>query len=73
MKRSLTQPLVLFSLVLSGFLIADDRPNIIFFLTDDQRHDTLGCAGNPIVETPTIDKLAAQGAEFTKISGIRFY
>ncbi len=67
MKRSLTQPLVLFSLVLSGFLIADDRPNIIFFLTDDQRHDTLGCAGNPIVETPTIDKLAAQGARFTNM------
>ena len=67
MKRSLTQPLVLFSLVLSGFLIADDRPNIIFFFADDQRHDTLGCAGHPILETPTIDKLAEEGVRFTNM------
>ncbi len=40
------------------------RPNILFFLTDDQRHDTLGCAGHRIVQTPTIDRLAAQGVRF---------
>jgi len=67
MKRSRTLPLVLFSLVLSGLLIADDRPNIIFFFADDQRHDTLGCAGHPILETPTIDKLAEEGARFTNM------
>ncbi len=41
------------------------QPNILFFLTDDQRNDTLGCAGHPIVKTPTIDKLAAQGVRFS--------
>jgi len=41
-----------------------DRPNIIFFLTDDQRNDTLGCTGHPIVKTPTIDSLAAEGVLF---------
>ena len=41
------------------------RPNIIFFLADDQRDDTLGCAGDPIVKTPTIDKLAEQGIRFS--------
>ena len=40
------------------------RPNIIFFLTDDQRHDTLGCAGHPMVKTPAIDRLAAEGVLF---------
>ena len=35
----------------------DDRPNIIFFLTDDQRNDFLGCTGHPIVKTPRIDNL----------------
>jgi arylsulfatase A-like enzyme len=40
------------------------RPNIIFFLTDDQRFDFLGCSGHPIVKTPTIDKLAKEGTRF---------
>lgn len=40
------------------------RPNILFFFADDQRFDTLGCAGHPIVKTPTIDRLAANGVRF---------
>ena len=40
------------------------RPNIIFILTDDLRWNTLGCMGNPIVQTPAIDRLAAQGVMF---------
>ena len=39
-------------------------PNILFFFADDQRNDTLGCAGHPIVKTPTIDRLAANGVRF---------
>lgn len=45
--------------------ILNTRPNIIFFLIDDQRNDTLGCAGHPIIQTPTIDSLAAKGCRFT--------
>jgi len=41
-----------------------ERPNIIFFLTDDQRHDFLGCSGHPIIKTPVIDKLAERGTRF---------
>lgn len=40
------------------------RPNIIFFLTDDQRWDMLGCTGNPIIKTPNIDALAHDGVIF---------
>ncbi|MBI2422299.1 MAG: sulfatase [Candidatus Hydrogenedentes bacterium] len=40
------------------------RPNIVFLLTDDQRADTLGCAGNAIIQTPNIDGLAAEGTRF---------
>lgn len=43
---------------------AADRPNIIFFLTDDQRSDFLGCTGHPIIQTPVIDKLASEGVLF---------
>lgn len=41
-----------------------DRPNILFFFADDQRDHTLGCAGHPIVKTPNIDRLAAEGVRF---------
>ncbi|MEE8452526.1 MAG: sulfatase [Thermoguttaceae bacterium] len=44
--------------------IAAERPNVIFFLSDDQRNDFLGCAGHPILKTPTIDRLAAAGVRF---------
>jgi arylsulfatase A-like enzyme len=40
------------------------KPNIIFLLADDQRNDTLGCAGHPIIKTPVIDRLAAEGVRF---------
>ncbi len=44
---------------------AAGRPNILFLLVDDQRNDTLGCAGHPIIRTPVIDSLAADGVRFT--------
>ncbi|UCF37053.1 MAG: sulfatase [Acidobacteriota bacterium] len=41
-------------------------PNIIFILTDDQRWDALGYAGNTILETPAMDRLATEGTYFKK-------
>ncbi len=41
------------------------RPNILFFFTDDQRHDTIRALGNPLVHTQTLDRLVARGASFT--------
>ena len=43
----------------------DRPPNILFVLTDDQRHDYLGCAGHPFLQTPVIDSLAHGGVRFT--------
>jgi choline-sulfatase len=59
-------PTLLLLLVVSP-LPGDERPNILFFFADDQRHDTLGCAGHEIIETPTIDRLAANGVRFTNM------
>ena len=40
------------------------KPNIIFILTDDQRWDAIGFAGNPIIKTPNMDKMAGSGLYF---------
>ncbi len=48
-------------------LHAVDKPmNVVILYADDWRHDTIGCAGNPIVKTPHLDSLAAQGVRFTR-------
>ena len=40
------------------------QPNFLFFITDQQRADWLGCYGHPVLKTPHIDGLAARGARF---------
>lgn len=41
------------------------QTNILFLFADDERWDTLSCAGHDIVRTPTIDHLAEQGVRFS--------
>lgn len=52
--------------LLPASLRAAERMNILFLLADDWRYDTLGCAGNPVVKTPQLDALAADGFRFTR-------
>lgn len=40
------------------------QPNVLLILTDDQRWDAMGCAGNAVIQTPAIDALAADGVRF---------
>ncbi|MEZ6066340.1 MAG: sulfatase-like hydrolase/transferase [Planctomycetaceae bacterium] len=51
-------------LVLRCGTAAAAAPNVIYFLSDDHRAGFLGCAGHPVVKTPTIDRLAANGTRF---------
>src|SRR5262249_51024103 len=69
----MTARLAILSAVALGFLCPDARAeepprplNILFLLGDDWRWDTLGCAGNPVVKTPHLDALAADGVRFTQ-------
>ena len=39
---------------------ADDRPNVVFVIIDDQGYGDLGFTGNPIIQTPHLDKLAGE-------------
>ena len=42
-----------------------DRPNILWYCTDQQRFDTIGALGNAFVKTPTLDSLVEEGVSFT--------
>ncbi|EDM27923.1 mucin-desulfating sulfatase (N-acetylglucosamine-6-sulfatase) [Lentisphaera araneosa HTCC2155] len=46
-------------------LNAEQRPNFIFLLADDRRADAMSCAGDPIIKTPHLDSLAADGQRFS--------
>ena len=41
------------------------RPNILLFFTDQQRADTIGAGGNPVIRTPSLDRLAREGVRFS--------
>lgn len=42
------------------------RPNLLFLLTDNQPWHAMGCAGNRIIRTPNMDRLARDGVRFTR-------
>ncbi|NND98483.1 MAG: arylsulfatase [Pirellulaceae bacterium] len=46
-------------------LSADDKPNVVIVITDDQGYGDLSCTGNPILKTPRIDELYNQSVRLT--------
>lgn len=68
LKKSMALWVVCLTTIISSSIgaaeVEPNRPNILFLLIDDQRNDTLGCAGHPIIQTPVIDSLAEQGVRF---------
>ncbi len=47
--------------------LAGARPNIILVLTDDQGYGDFSCHGNPVLKTPNLDRLHAEGRRFTDL------
>jgi uncharacterized sulfatase len=43
-----------------------NKPNILFYFSDQQRADTCGCYGQKLAITPNVDKLAKEGVRFDK-------
>ena len=57
-------------LVLVGFsavsiVHADDRPNLLFIVADDQAEWAMGCSGHQEAKTPHMDRLAREGVRLT--------
>jgi len=42
------------------------RPNLLFIMSDQHRHDYFGAAGSPTVNTPSLNRLADRGVRFTQ-------
>lgn len=57
---------LLFTVLLALAARAAEPLNLVVLYADDWRHDTLGCAGNPVVRTPNLDRLAGEGVRFTR-------
>ena len=49
----------------TSILLAAEKPNIVFIVTDDQGHGEIAAHGNPIIKTPHLDALHAESIRFT--------
>ncbi len=56
--------LILLLFLFQALLPAQDKPNIIFFIADDVSQEDFGCYGHPVIKTPSVDNLAANGMRF---------
>ncbi|BCX46214.1 N-acetylgalactosamine-6-sulfatase [Haloferula helveola] len=45
--------------------VAEDRPNVILIVTDDQGYGDLACHGNPSLRTPNLDRLRSESVSLT--------
>ncbi|MCF8379625.1 MAG: sulfatase-like hydrolase/transferase [Bacteroidales bacterium] len=56
---------VLLSISLSANAQSEKQPNILIIMTDQQAWDAAGYAGNDIIKTPNLDRLAREGVNFS--------
>lgn len=56
----------LFGLLLPAVAAGSERPNIVFVMTDDQGYWDTGATGNPHIDTPQMDRIAAEGMKLSR-------
>ena len=50
---------------LIGAAFDKKQPNVVIVITDDQGYGDLGCTGNPVIQTPHLDRLANESVWLT--------
>ncbi len=55
---------LLLALIPAGSIAAAPR-NVVLVVVDDQGTTDAGCYGNPVIKTPNLDRLAAEGTRYT--------
>ncbi len=67
-KTKMKKPVSMLAALVAGTVAhgAVDRPNILIILTDDMRFDLMTHEGHPYIQTPNLDRLAAEGMRFTQ-------
>jgi len=63
--KSILLALFLSSLIIRAPSLAAERPNILWFVVDDMS-PSFSCYGETLIQTPAVDKLAAEGTKFTR-------
>ena len=58
--------LLAFTILIGKAVVVADTPNILIYLADDQYLSSVGCYGADPSHTPNIDRLAREGARFTR-------
>jgi arylsulfatase A-like enzyme len=57
--------LLLLFLFLLPAAFAAPKPNLVIIFADDLGYGDLGCYGSPVIRTPHLDRMAAEGLRFT--------
>ena len=61
--------LFLFFFILSNLVISqDNRPNILFIMSDDHAYQAISAYDDKLIQTPNIDKIAKEGILFSNAS-----
>ena len=58
--------------LMSSSVFASDKPNIIVMVADDLGWADVGFHGNQIIETPSLDRIAAEGTQLIGSTPPRF-